>query len=102
MRIIFGSDDVKSAFLCKLHDLGLNNVDPGSLSVSVKALRDGSGGAEAEVDFTPYVAKEATKDSQMPEKQALSDEETEKTVDSEAGDTGDQEEGGSFFLNGAE
>jgi len=52
MIITFTGNEVKSAFACKLRDLGLTNIDENSITVAVKSMRDGSGNTEATVEFT--------------------------------------------------
>jgi len=52
MKITFTPDEVTSAFVCKLKDIGLTNIDSSTVVVAAKALRDGSGSIEAEVTFS--------------------------------------------------
>ena len=57
LKITFDKESVQDAFVCKLRDLGITNVDPASVAVTVKTLRDGSGGAEAEIEFDILTGK---------------------------------------------
>ena len=76
LKITFDSESVQDAFVCKLRDLGITNVNPSTVEVSVKTLRDGSGGAEAEVSFETGNSSMATAKDKEPSPDIINEPDT--------------------------
>ncbi len=51
MEVTFNSEEINEVFETGLHALGLVNIDPDSIKVTIKSIRDGAGGSTATVSF---------------------------------------------------
>lgn len=102
IKITFGPEEVTSAFICKLADLGITNVDRSTVGVAVKTLRDGSGGAEAEVSFTTINSTVAANTSMATANEQEQEEEQageDNTNSAEPDNSADDVQGTSIFGN---
>lgn len=51
IRIIFNTEEIGAALVCRLKELGLVGIGANYTEISVKSLRTEAGGSEAEITF---------------------------------------------------